>query len=62
MTTGYQFRLGISGHSQLSVIRILDTLAKTRSTQRERRLMIENEIGKGVVDIAVQIHRETVPS
>ena len=39
----------------------INTLAKTRSTQRERRLMVENEIGKCMVDVAVQIHRETGP-
>ncbi len=44
-----------------SVIRSIDTLAETRSTQRDRRLMIENEIGTCVVDSAVQIHRETGP-
>jgi len=40
-----------------------DTLAETQSTQRERRVrvMTENEIGKQIVDSAVQIHRELGP-
>ena len=37
------------------------TLAKTQSTQRERRPMTENEIGKRIVDGAVQVHRELGP-
>ena len=40
-----------------------DTLAETQSTQRERRVrvMTENEMGKQIVDCAVQIHRELGP-
>lgn len=40
-----------------------DALAETQSTQRERRVrvMTENEIGKQIVDSAVQIHRELGP-
>ena len=56
-----QFYFGISRHSEPSDIHLMDTLAKTRSTQRERRRMVENEIGKCIVDSAVQVHRETGP-
>ena len=40
---------------------LTDTLAETQSMQREMRLMTENKLGKQIVDIAVQIHREMGP-
>ena len=36
-------------------------LAKPPSTPREWYVMTENEIGKQIVDVAVQIHRELGP-
>ncbi|MEN8176467.1 MAG: GxxExxY protein, partial [Pseudomonadota bacterium] len=36
-------------------------LLRFENTQRERRSMSENEIGKSVVDAAIQIHREMGP-
>jgi len=38
---------------------MIDTLAKPQSTQREKLLMIENEIEKNIDDIAVQVYSET---